>query len=117
MTRSLAALAAVATLGPAWGITWDFDEDGDTQGWVAKVPTQGGLLSLPVPDGAPAHLQVYSVLGQPVRTLVAQPAGAGRHVVPWDGRDDEGRDAGAGVYLYRLRAASWQRSGKAVKLD
>jgi hypothetical protein len=40
-----------------------------------------------------------------VRTLVAAEAvGAGRHEVIWNGRDETGRSAAAGVYFYRLDA-------------
>jgi hypothetical protein len=49
-----------------------------------------------------AHLAVYDVSGKRVRTLVDGTVSAGRHSAFWDGRDDDGRPAGSGVYLYRL---------------
>ena len=39
-----------------------------------------------------------------VRTLVNEQRAAGRHTETWDGRDDTGRSAAAGVYLYRFEA-------------
>jgi hypothetical protein len=39
-----------------------------------------------------------------VRTLLDRPLEAGPHAVGWDGVDDGGRPAPAGVYFYRLEA-------------
>lgn len=48
------------------------------------------------------RLNVYDVRGQRVRELVAQSQAAGRYRVMWDGRDNHGAGAGAGVYFARL---------------
>ena len=52
-------------------------------------------------DG-PADLSVYSVQGRLVKRLASGAQTAGEHVTQWDGRDDSGRRATAGVYFYRL---------------
>lgn len=49
------------------------------------------------------RLEIYNVLGQPVRTLVNQFQPAGFYQVPWDVRDQRGAPLAAGVYLTRLR--------------
>ena len=49
------------------------------------------------------RLEIYNVLGQPVRTLVNQFQPAGFYQVPWDARDQRGAPLAAGVYLTRLR--------------
>ena len=49
------------------------------------------------------RLEIYNVLGQPVRTLVNQFQPAGFYQVPWDARDQRGATVAAGVYLTRLR--------------
>jgi hypothetical protein len=48
-------------------------------------------------------LQVYDVHGHLVRRLVAGTRGAGRHVVTWDGTDDEGIELPSGVYFCRIQ--------------
>jgi flagellar hook assembly protein FlgD len=50
----------------------------------------------------PATLGVYSVRGSLVRKLVDGPQSAGVHTVSWDGRDQSGARAAAGIYYYRL---------------
>ena len=48
------------------------------------------------------RLVVYSLLGQPVRTLVDQMQDAGAYEVHWDARNQQGTTVASGVYLVRL---------------
>lgn len=57
-----------------------------------------------LPRGGDVLLTVYDVLGQRVAILVDGPQDAGEHSVVWDGRDDTGKEAASGMYLYRLEA-------------
>ena len=57
-----------------------------------------------LPQAADVELTVYNVVGQPVRTLVAEHQNAGRYVVEWDATNDSGHSLAAGMYLYRLQA-------------
>lgn len=50
-------------------------------------------------------LSVYAVDGRLVRTLVDESRAAGPQQVVWNGRDDAGRAAASGTYLYRLKGA------------
>ena len=52
-------------------------------------------------DG-PVRLEIYNLLGQPVRTLVNQYQDAGFYKVRWDARDQRGALVSAGMYLVRL---------------
>ena len=56
------------------------------------------------------ELVIYNVLGQRVRTLVEAEQTSGRYEVVWDGRDDAGRQAASGVYVYQLRASGFLMS-------
>jgi len=67
--------------------------------------------------GAPVQLVVYDAAGRTVRRLVDasfQPPGEYR--VTWDGRDDSGSEASAGVYFYRLAAGQTSETRRAVLL-
>jgi flagellar hook assembly protein FlgD len=50
------------------------------------------------------QVEVYSVTGRRVRTLVERAFEAGVHRFAWDGLDDQGRDAGPGIYFVRTSA-------------
>ncbi|MCE2448925.1 MAG: T9SS type A sorting domain-containing protein, partial [Candidatus Latescibacteria bacterium] len=57
-----------------------------------------------LPQAADVELTVYNVLGQPVRTLVAEHQSAGRYVVEWDATNASGHSLSSGMYFYRLQA-------------
>jgi glucose/arabinose dehydrogenase len=63
-------------------------------------PTSGRVrLAYTLPHDGRARLAVYDPSGRRVVTLADGAFTAGRHVVEWDGRDAEGREVSAGVYL------------------
>lgn len=52
----------------------------------------------------PVRLEVFDILGQRVRTLVADKIlNPGQHQIVWLGQDDEGHEVASGRYFYRLR--------------
>ena len=57
-----------------------------------------------LPEATDVKLTVYNVVGQPVRTLVAEHQNAGRYVVEWDATNDSGHSLSSGMYFYRLQA-------------
>jgi hypothetical protein len=62
------------------------------------------MINFAIPEAGRASLVVYNLLGQKVRTLSDEYRAAGRYQVSWDGRDDAGKVAGSGMYLYRLQS-------------
>jgi hypothetical protein len=69
-----------------------------------------------LPTAADVELTVYNVVGQPVRTLVAEYQSAGRYAVEWDATDDSGHSLSSGMYLYRLQAGEEFREVKKMLL-
>ncbi len=71
------------------------------------------VIGYTVVGAAPVEvrLRVYAVDGRLVRTLVSRRVEPGYHEAPWNGRDDRGRPAASGVYVYRaeIGAASFTR--------
>jgi hypothetical protein len=47
-------------------------------------------------------IQIFNVIGEKVRTIDRQDRDAGRYVIRWNGRDDNGATVATGVYFYRL---------------
>ena len=62
----------------------------------------------PSPGAAIIRLAIYNIAGQRVRVLFdgRQAVQSGRHEAVWDGRDESGRKAASGIYLYRLEGAA-----------
>ena len=61
-------------------------------------------------------LIIYNVLGQNVRTLVAESQPAGFFTVIWDGTDQKGERVASGLYFYRLEAGEFTQTRKMALL-
>lgn len=59
---------------------------------------------------------VFNILGQRVATLADREYDAGRHSVTWDGRDESGRPAASGIYLYQIKSEQLTTSRKMILL-
>jgi len=75
------------------------------------------MIPYDLPEAAPTRVEIYDLLGQQVRTLVNRQETAGRHVVPWNGRDEQGRAVAAGIFIYQLRVGHFSQSRKLVLLQ
>jgi hypothetical protein len=62
------------------------------------------------------ELQIYSVSGRLIRTLVDEEQSAGSYGVAWDGRDERGRRLPAGVYFYRLAVGGAEAARRMILL-
>lgn len=83
-------------------------------GWSAAYPNPFNaetVLAFSLPAAQQVQLDIYNILGQPVRHLSDGERSAGLHQLVWDGRDDGGRALTSGLYLAVLR---WQ-DGRAVR--
>ena len=68
-------------------------------------------------ESADVTLQIYNVVGQVVRTLMAaEPQSVGRYQVRWDGMDDRGTPVSSGIYFYQISAGKFQDVRKLMLL-
>ena len=74
------------------------------------------IIRYELPVAGSVSLEIYNLMGQKVKTLVAQRQQAGNHQAQWDGADDLGESAPSGVYVYRLRAGAWSVNRKLLLL-
>ncbi len=56
-----------------------------------------------VPSASRVSLSVYNSLGQLVKELVNEDQESGTKQVLWNGKDENGREAASGVYVYKLQ--------------
>jgi hypothetical protein len=59
---------------------------------------------------------VYDLLGQEVKTLVAEEKATGTYSLRWNGLDNLGRSVPSGMYLYRMTAGSYSATRKMMLL-
>ena len=89
-----AAKAAVQTLPTAFALADNFPNPFNP----------ATTIQYALPQAADVELTVYNLVGQPVRTLVAEHQSAGRYAVEWDATNDSGHSLSSGMYFYRLQA-------------
>jgi hypothetical protein len=73
--------------------------------FAPPLPNPSGgpvALAFELPARAAVALTVFDVAGRRVRELVRSELGPGRHALTWDGRDEGGAAAAAGIYYARL---------------
>ncbi len=75
------------------------------------------VLSFDLAEGGPVSLLVYDMSGHLVRTLIRDEIlNAGPQEVVWNGCDEQGRPAAAGIYLVRLSADGELSSHKMIMI-
>jgi len=62
------------------------------------------------------ELRLYDAAGRQVRILANREFAPGEHDVYWDGLDDDGRPAPAGIYFYQMRTPSFVSQKKLAVL-
>ncbi len=70
------------------------------------------VINYELPVNSEVNLEVYSLLGQKVTTLVSGEVEAGYRSVVWDGTDSEGKVVPTGIYFYKLEAGSFKATAK-----
>ncbi len=61
-----------------------------------------------LPKQATVSLNVYSVTGRKVKTLIDNESRIGLNSVVWDGKDEFGKSVATGIYLYSLKTSNMQ---------
>ena len=73
-------------------------------------------IQFSLPEALDVSIVIYNMLGQKVKTLVDERMDTGKHSRVWNGKDDKGRTVGSGIYLYRMKAGSFQQTKRMLIL-
>jgi hypothetical protein len=73
-------------------------------------------IQFEIPRSGLVSLEIFNILGQKVRQLLADRLERGRHKVTWDGKNDDGDELANGVYFYRITAGDFTDSRKMILL-
>jgi hypothetical protein len=94
------------TYNPADKATDLIIEGGNNCYLSQNIPNPFGyetLIQYRIPEYGPVQIEVYSITGQKVRTLVHEYKDEGKYEVIWDASDDSGRKLQEGMYIYILK--------------
>ncbi len=122
-------------------VTWEDQRAGNWDVYASRLGGSGVLLQVPenpgvgaslrawpdpfvgrvqlgfaLPVAAEVRMDVLDVAGRTVRSVDAGRLEAGSHVLAWDGRTDEGRRAGGGIYFLRVHGPGVALARTVVRL-
>jgi flagellar hook assembly protein FlgD len=69
-----------------------------------------------LPEMSNVKLVIYDILGREVTTLVNWEQDAGYKSITWHGTDAFGKNVGAGMYFYQLKAGKFRQTKKMILL-
>lgn len=69
-----------------------------------------------IPEDTRVNIAIYDLHGRRVLTLTSGTEHAGMHTVRWNGEDENGLPAGAGVYFYKMDTPKFSTSKKMILL-
>ena len=93
-----------------------FDEDivlPETHRLLPNYPNPFNLetmIKFELPENNHVIITVYNIMGKRVVTLIDAEMKAGFHDVRWNGKDHSGLTVSGGIYLYHMRAGSYQKT-------
>ncbi|MBN1543023.1 T9SS type A sorting domain-containing protein, partial [candidate division KSB1 bacterium] len=123
--------AQFGSIDPIFYSAWDFDNKipTDVEDLDGTIPTVFALeqnypnpfnpvtrIAYSIAGSVDVRLTVYNVLGKEVVTLVDEKQQPGFYEMVWDGRDMSGRQAGSGLYFYKLIAGDFVKTHKMMLL-
>lgn len=101
----------------------------ETEDEIAQRPTEfelsqnypnpfnpGTEIEYTLQKSAQVSLQIYNLLGQKVKTLVNEYQSASSYHIVWDGKNEQGKTASSGIYLYRLEVNGVSQAKRMVLL-
>ena len=71
-------------------------------------------IQFTLPIAGKASLKIYNIQGQLVKTLLEDELPAGTHNISWDAKNNNGKQAANGVYLYKLIAGGKSATNKLI---
>ncbi len=71
-------------------------------------------ISFSIPKDSKVELSIYNIKGQKVKQLISDQLSTGQHSVVWDGRDENNKPVGSGIYFYKLKVGDFKRVKKMV---
>ncbi len=73
-------------------------------------------ISYSIQSDSRVVIEIYNIRGQHIKTLVDDYQNAGRYSVVWNGKDDRGRDAGSGIFFYRMKSGVFTSTRKMIMM-
>ncbi len=76
------------------------------------------MIEFSLPKAENITIEVYNLNGQHIKTLASNKHySAGDYSLEWNGNDEHGQGAEAGMYIFRIRAGKGMKTVSMMKMD
>ena len=72
------------------------------------------IISYNLPIDSHVNIAIFDVLGRKVKTLTDQYMKVGKHLIQWNGVNDQGKLVAGGVYIYKIQSGDYKESKKMI---
>jgi hypothetical protein len=69
-------------------------------------------INFSLKESGKVRINIYNLKGQLVKQLIDTELPSGKHQIVWNGKDNQGRNVGSGIYLYRMEAKGYTNTKK-----
>ncbi|MBS3946137.1 MAG: T9SS type A sorting domain-containing protein [Melioribacter sp.] len=73
-------------------------------------------IAFEIPKSEFVSLQIFSINGELIKTILQESLNAGRYEKSWNGEDEYGNQVVSGIYFYRIKAGHFENSRRMILL-
>ena len=73
-------------------------------------------ISFSLPNEQEIELTIFNIKGQKVKTLYSGTADVGEHTIIWEGKDNNDKQVGSGIYFYKLETNNKELTRKMLMM-
>ncbi|MEN6444678.1 MAG: T9SS type A sorting domain-containing protein [Candidatus Cloacimonas sp.] len=77
---------------------------------------QSTSINYSIKENTPVTIEIYSLKGQLIRTLLKENKAPGAYSIDWDCRDNSRKLVAEGIYFYKMKAGSYSDTKKMILL-
>jgi len=62
-------------------------------------------IAYKVRENTQVKISIYNIKGQLIKSLVNEEKSSGKHIIAWDGRDNQGKNCSSGIYFAKMETS------------
>ena len=101
-------------------VSVDENNNSITENEISNYPnpfTDKTYITFGINDNSKVTLEIFNLKGQLIKKLIDNELKSGTHKIIWKGEDNKNKSVPSGVYFYKLKTNSYQKTGKLVYIE
>ncbi|MCK4289326.1 MAG: T9SS type A sorting domain-containing protein, partial [Bacteroidales bacterium] len=101
-------------------VSVDENNNSLTENEISNYPnpfTEKTYITFRINENSKVTLEIFNLNGQLIKTLIDNEVKSGTHKIIWNGKNVNNKSVPSGVYFYKLKTNSYQKTGKLVYIE